>query len=113
MEIKKNYINGKWVDGTLGKTIDVINPATGEVFAKVSESSVEDVRRAVEAARDFRTCCSSYDVSNGRRGGRACQSDGLRSGGSGIYCGYYTGTQSDQRDQGRNHLDQLLQSDIQ
>ena len=52
MEIKKNFINGKWVEGTSGKVIDVINPATGEVFAKVSESSVEDVRSAVHAARE-------------------------------------------------------------
>ena len=36
MEIKKNYIDGEWVDGTSGRVIDVINPATGEVFAKVS-----------------------------------------------------------------------------
>ena len=51
MEIKKNYIDGEWVDGTSGKVIDVINPATGEVFAMVSESSVEDVRKAVAAAK--------------------------------------------------------------
>ncbi len=52
MEIKKNFINGKWVEGTSGKVIDVINPATGEVFAKVSESSIEDVRTAVHAAKE-------------------------------------------------------------
>lgn len=52
MEIKKNFINGKWVEGTSGKVIDVINPATGEVFAKVSESSIEDVRSAVHAAKE-------------------------------------------------------------
>ena len=52
MEIKKNFINGKWVEGTSGKVIDVINPATGEVFAKVLESSIEDVRSAVHAAKE-------------------------------------------------------------
>lgn len=51
MEIKKNYIDGQWIEGTSGKVIDVINPATGEIFARVSESSVEDVRRAIAAAR--------------------------------------------------------------
>lgn len=51
MEIKKNFIDGQWVEGTSGKIIDVINPATGEVFAKVSESSIEDVRKAIAAAK--------------------------------------------------------------
>lgn len=51
MEIKKNYIDGQWIEGTSGKVIDVINPATGEIFARVSESSVEDVRRAIAAAK--------------------------------------------------------------
>lgn len=52
MEIKKNFINGEWVEGTSGKVIDVINPATGEVFAKVSESSIEDVRKAINVAKE-------------------------------------------------------------
>lgn len=51
MEIKKNYIDGQWTEGTSGRVIDVINPATGEVLAKVSESSVEDVRKAIVAAK--------------------------------------------------------------
>lgn len=51
MDIKKMYIDGKWVEGTLGKTIDIINPGTGEVFAKMYESSVEDVRTAIAAAK--------------------------------------------------------------
>ena len=51
MDIKKMYIDGKWVKGTLGKTIDIINPGTGEVFAKMYESSVEDVRTAIAAAK--------------------------------------------------------------
>ncbi|MFR5773770.1 MAG: hypothetical protein ACLUE7_11120 [Lachnospirales bacterium] len=45
MDIKKNFIDGKWVDGTLGRNIEVVNPATGEVIALVSESSVDDVKR--------------------------------------------------------------------
>jgi betaine-aldehyde dehydrogenase len=52
MEIKKNYIDGAWVEGTSGKIIEVINPANGEVLALVSESSVEDTRRAIAAARE-------------------------------------------------------------
>ena len=47
MDIKKNFIDGKWVDGTLGRNIEVVNPATGEVIALVSESSVDDVKKAI------------------------------------------------------------------
>ena len=52
MDIKKMYINGEWVEGSMKKAIDIINPATGEVFAKVYESSVEDVRAAIAAAKE-------------------------------------------------------------
>lgn len=51
MEIKKMLIDGAWTEGTLGKVIDVVNPATGEVFAQVYESSVEDARTAIAAAK--------------------------------------------------------------
>ena len=51
MDIKKNFIDGKWVDGTLGRNIEVVNPATGEVIALVSESSVDDVKKAILAAK--------------------------------------------------------------
>lgn len=51
MDIKKMYIDGEWVEGTSGNIIDVINPATGEVFEKVYESSVEDTRKAIAAAK--------------------------------------------------------------
>ncbi len=50
MEAKKMYIDGVWTEGTLGKTMDIINPATGALLDKVWESSVEDVNLAVEAA---------------------------------------------------------------
>lgn len=52
MEMKKNYINGEWIEGTSGKTINVINPATGELIALVSESSIEDTRAAIAAAKE-------------------------------------------------------------
>jgi len=44
------YINGKFEEGS-GKTIDVINPSTGETVGKVTEGTPEDVDRAVEAAQ--------------------------------------------------------------
>ncbi|PIC69772.1 betaine-aldehyde dehydrogenase [Sporosarcina sp. P16b] len=45
------YINGKYVEAKSGKIFDVIDPATEEIIAKVSEAQPEDVDVAVEAAR--------------------------------------------------------------
>jgi acyl-CoA reductase-like NAD-dependent aldehyde dehydrogenase len=45
------YIDGDWVASTGGATIDVINPTTGGVVAQVPSGTVEDVDRAVAAAR--------------------------------------------------------------
>jgi aldehyde dehydrogenase (NAD+) len=47
----KLLIDGKWVNAASGKTFDTINPATGEVIAKVAEADKADVDKAVEAAR--------------------------------------------------------------
>lgn len=51
MEARKMYIDGEWTEGTSGKIIEVVNPATGEVFDHVWESSIEDTRRAIAAAK--------------------------------------------------------------
>ena len=48
---KKLFIGGKWVPSATGKTFDTINPATGEVLARVAEGGDEDIDRAVSAAR--------------------------------------------------------------
>jgi len=45
-------INGKWVDSASGKRFPTYNPATGEVMAEVAEGDVEDINRAVKAARE-------------------------------------------------------------
>ncbi|MGB4658629.1 MAG: aldehyde dehydrogenase family protein [Mobilitalea sp.] len=45
------FIDGEQTEGTSGKLIKVINPTNGEVFAKVHESSIEDVRKAIRAAK--------------------------------------------------------------
>lgn len=52
MDKKKVYIDGAWVDGTSGRTLDIINPATGEVFAQVEECGKEDVEKAIKGARE-------------------------------------------------------------
>jgi aldehyde dehydrogenase (NAD+) len=45
------YINGEYVQAVNGKTFDVIDPATEEAIARVSQAQTEDVDSAVRAAR--------------------------------------------------------------
>jgi len=47
----KNFVGGEWVDAIEGGTMEVLNPATGEVIAEVPSGSQADVDRAVEAAK--------------------------------------------------------------
>lgn len=47
----KLFIDGKYVDALSGKTFDDVNPATGEVIAKIAEADYADVDLAVKAAR--------------------------------------------------------------
>ncbi|MEW5990618.1 MAG: gamma-aminobutyraldehyde dehydrogenase [Chloroflexota bacterium] len=52
----QQFIGGEWVDSASGGTLDVLNPATDEVVARVPASDTEDVDRAVRAAeRAFET----------------------------------------------------------
>jgi aldehyde dehydrogenase (NAD+) len=45
------YIDGKWVDPVVPKTLEVINPANEEPFARISLGSKADVDKAVAAAK--------------------------------------------------------------
>jgi aminobutyraldehyde dehydrogenase len=45
------YVGGEWGGAASGETMEVLNPATGEVIADVPRCGAEDVDRAVEAAR--------------------------------------------------------------
>ena len=47
----KLFIDGKYVDAISGKTFDDLNPATGELIARVAEADYADVDLAVKAAR--------------------------------------------------------------
>lgn len=51
MEIRKLYINGEWVDSSQDEWIEIENPATHEIIAKVPRGNKDDVDRAVKAAR--------------------------------------------------------------
>ena len=48
----KNFVGGDWVESAGGDTMEVLNPATGEVIAEVASSTAEDADRAVEAAKN-------------------------------------------------------------
>ncbi len=45
------YIDGQWVDPVEPRTLDVVNPATEEVYGQISLGSAADVDAAVGAAR--------------------------------------------------------------
>jgi 1-pyrroline dehydrogenase len=47
----KQFIGGEFVESSGGETMEVLNPATGEVIAEVPRGTAEDVERAVDAAR--------------------------------------------------------------
>jgi betaine-aldehyde dehydrogenase len=52
----KNFIGGEHTDTADGRTYDLVNPATGEVFAQAPISDQTDIDRAFEAAsRAFET----------------------------------------------------------
>ncbi|KAB5593555.1 Aldehyde dehydrogenase [Ceratobasidium theobromae] len=62
------YINGKFVDGNSGKTIDVVNPTTGKVITAVSEGNDKDVDAAVKAAQNAYDTVWGLNVSGVQRG---------------------------------------------
>jgi acyl-CoA reductase-like NAD-dependent aldehyde dehydrogenase len=47
----KNFIGGEWVDAASGETFETTSPANGDVLGVFPRSGVEDVDRAVEAAK--------------------------------------------------------------
>lgn len=52
MRYYKNFIDGKWVSSSPGKTFDDVNPAdTRQTIGKFPKSSSDDVNTAVESAR--------------------------------------------------------------
>ena len=44
------YINGQWIDADSGGTINVTNPATGEIIGTIPKMGAAETRRAIEAA---------------------------------------------------------------
>jgi acyl-CoA reductase-like NAD-dependent aldehyde dehydrogenase len=51
VEVHGNYVDGREIEAGRGEMLDVRNPATGEVIAKIPNSTPEDVDRAMKSAR--------------------------------------------------------------
>ncbi|WP_231036257.1 aldehyde dehydrogenase family protein [Pectinatus sottacetonis] len=51
MEVQRMYIDGKWLLSDAGTIRKIINPATEECIAKVTEGTADDVNKAVAAAK--------------------------------------------------------------
>ncbi|HEY9841950.1 MAG TPA: aldehyde dehydrogenase family protein [Candidatus Obscuribacterales bacterium] len=52
MKSYQMYIGGEFTGGTTTKAMDIVNPATGEVFAQVPEANRKDMQNAIAAARE-------------------------------------------------------------
>jgi len=50
--IIRNYVNGEWVLSKSTKTLDIVNPATTEVLARVPMSTKEEVDEAIRYAKE-------------------------------------------------------------
>jgi succinate-semialdehyde dehydrogenase / glutarate-semialdehyde dehydrogenase len=48
--LQKNFVDGAWIDGDAGETVEVRNPATGERLGSVPRLGTREVRRAIDAA---------------------------------------------------------------
>ncbi|HVJ56362.1 MAG TPA: aldehyde dehydrogenase family protein, partial [Terrimicrobiaceae bacterium] len=46
------YIGGRWCDAESGATVEVNNPATGEILGTVPRMGANETWRAIEAAKD-------------------------------------------------------------
>jgi len=50
--VLKNFVGGRWTQAQTSKLLDVTNPATGEILARVPLSTRDDVEAAVSAANE-------------------------------------------------------------
>ena len=52
----KLFINGEWCDGSSGKSEPIVNPATGQVLARLAHAGTADLDQALHAAdKGFKT----------------------------------------------------------
>jgi acyl-CoA reductase-like NAD-dependent aldehyde dehydrogenase len=62
------FVGGAWVPAVDGSTFDTVNPATGEVWARVPDAGAEDVDAAVRAARAALADGAWAQLTNAARG---------------------------------------------
>jgi aminomuconate-semialdehyde/2-hydroxymuconate-6-semialdehyde dehydrogenase len=67
MQQFQNYINGRYANARSGRTLDVHEPATGQVYANVADSDEADVDAAVTAGANAFTDWSSRPSSERSR----------------------------------------------
>ena len=51
VEIHGNFVDGREVEAGYGEMLDVRNPATGDVIARIPNSTADDIDRAMKSAR--------------------------------------------------------------
>src|SRR5205814_5206626 len=51
VEIHGNFVDGREIEAGAGAMLDVHNPATGEVIARIPNSTTDDIDRAMKSAR--------------------------------------------------------------
>ena len=49
--VARHFIGGEWVRSADGRSIPVLDPSTGEVFAEIARGGLQDIDAAVRAAR--------------------------------------------------------------
>jgi len=62
VEKLKMYVGGEWVDAESGDTFEVVSPVTGEVLAILPNGGREDVKKAVDAAKDSKEKVTSIPI---------------------------------------------------
>ena len=60
------YIDGAWVRADAARTLDLVDPATGEAIAQVPNAGAGETRRAIEAAE--RSWKPWHELTAGERG---------------------------------------------
>src|SRR5712664_4549754 len=51
VEIHGNFVDGREIEAGAGQMLDVRNPATGDVIARIPNSTADDIDRAMKSAR--------------------------------------------------------------
>ena len=51
VEVHGNFVDGREIEAGAGQMLDIRNPATGDVIARIPNSTAEDIDRAMKSAR--------------------------------------------------------------